>query len=363
MKQAIALGLVLGLVACDENPTPTKEATPSPTATNATTATGGATTATAATAAKGPFPTSTHPAMKDPSLAKDEAPAKFTAKFDTTAGAFEVECTREWAPSGVDRFYNLVKIGFYDDVAFFRAVKGFMVQFGIHGDPEVSKHWSSANIDPDEVKQSNKRGMVTFAQAGRPAGQGLTASARSTQIFINYADNDRLDGMGFAPICKVSKGMDVVDKIHQGYGEAPSREQPILQSKGNAHLREKYPELDYIKTAKIVSEGEGEGGAGAGEGGAAAGEGGAKAETDAKADDAKAGEEKAAPGKAEGKATEGKGTEGTAPKGTAPKGTGATPPPAPKGAAPGGPGKGEGKGQGSGQGDGSGKGDGSGQGG
>jgi peptidyl-prolyl cis-trans isomerase A (cyclophilin A) len=195
--------------------------------------------------AKGPFPEGTHAALRDPSKAAEKAPAKFKAKFETTAGDFVIESERDWAPNGVDRFYNLVKIGFFNDVCFFRAVTGFVVQFGIHGNPAVSKHWRDANLAPDPVKESNKRGYLTYAMAGSP-------DTRSTQLFINYKDNDRLDKMGFAPVGKVVSGMDVVDKLHQGYGEAPSGAQGAIQEKGNAFLRAEFPELDYIKTATIV---------------------------------------------------------------------------------------------------------------
>lgn len=208
----------------------------------------GATTATPKPTAKGPFPESTNPAMMDPSKATEKAPDKFTVKFDTTAGEFEVECTREWAPNGVDRFYNLVKIGFFDDVSLFRAVKGFVVQFGIHGNPEVSAKWRDAQLPKDDVKGTNSRGMLTYAMAGSP-------DTRTTQLFVNLNDNPRLDGMGFAPICKVTgDGMSVVDKIYMGYNEKPSKAQGTIQTQGNKFLREQFPELDYIKTARVVGD-------------------------------------------------------------------------------------------------------------
>lgn len=245
--------VALALQACDTpatpEPTPTNPAQkPATTTTQPTAAPTPAPTEPAAVQAKGPFPESTNPAMTDPKLAADKAPATFKARFETTAGDFEVECTRDWAPNGVDRFYNLAKIGFYNDVSFFRAVQGFMVQFGIHGNPDVSKHWREANLAADPVKGKNTRGMVTYAMAGSP-------DTRSTQLFINYGDNQRLDGMGFAPICQVSgSGMDIVDKIHQGYGEAPSGKQGQIQMQGNKFLRERFPALDYIKTVRIVGD-------------------------------------------------------------------------------------------------------------
>lgn len=227
--------------------------------------------------AKGPFPESTHAAMKDPAQATEQAPDTFKAKFETTAGDFTIACTRDWAPNGVDRLYNLLKIGFYNDVALFRVVQGFVVQWGIHGNPEVSKHWRSANIPPDEVKESNKRGYLTYAMAGRP-------DTRSTQLFINYKDNSNLDRMGFAPICKVTAGMEsTVDKIYNGYGAAAGKDQSRIQTKGNGYIRRKYPKMDYIKKAYVL---DGDGAAGGGGKAEGAGGGAAKKDGDAAAEGA-----------------------------------------------------------------------------
>ena len=208
--------------------------------------------------AKGPFPESTDPNLKDVAKASAKAPAKFAVKFETTVGDFEVECTREWAPVGVDRFYSLVKVGFFDDIAFFRVMrepKPFMVQFGIHGNPEVSKIWREANLDREDVKQSNTRGMLTFAMSGQTDTPKKTTATRSTQLFINYDDNSNLDDMGFAPLCKVTgDGMAVVDKIYTGYGAGLGEKQGRIQMEGNKFLREKYPAVDYIKTARLVGD-------------------------------------------------------------------------------------------------------------
>jgi len=190
------------------------------------------------------------PALTNPSAAKDKAPNVYKVKFSTTKGDFTVEVHRDWAPEGADRFYNLVKIGYFNDVAFFRVVKGFMVQFGIHGNPDVNTAWRAARIQDDPTgKQSNTRGMVTFATAG--------PNTRTTQIFINYDNNARLDGMGFAPIGKVvGDGMKVVDAIEGMYGEgAPQGRGPAqgrIQKEGNAYLKAEFPKLDYIKSATIV---------------------------------------------------------------------------------------------------------------
>jgi len=199
--------------------------------------------------AKGPFPQSTDPALREPSRATQKAPATFSVAFVTTAGDFRVDCTRDWAPNGVDRFYNLVKIGFFDDVAFFRVVKQprpFVVQFGIHGDPEISKVWHAARVPVDKPKQSNLRGTLTYAMSGTP-------DTRTTQLFINFGANVMLDHLGFAPICKVAgDGMDVVDRIESSYGEEPTRDQDEIETQGNRMLRTRYPFLDYIETARLV---------------------------------------------------------------------------------------------------------------
>jgi peptidyl-prolyl cis-trans isomerase A (cyclophilin A) len=153
-----------------------------------------------------------------------------------------VEVTRSLAPNGADRFYNLVKSGYFKDLGFFRVVPGFMVQFGIHGDPKVAAAWRGANIQDDPVKGSNTRGTITFATAG--------PNTRTTQLFINYGNNTFLDSQGFSPFGKVTDGMDVVDKINAEYGEKPF--QPRVQEEGNAYLKKEFPNLDYIKSATIV---------------------------------------------------------------------------------------------------------------
>jgi len=186
--------------------------------------------------------------LKNPAALTEKAPATFKAKFDTSKGAVIITVHREWAPNGADRFYNLVKAGFYDDVRFFRVIPNFMAQFGIHGDPNVMAAWRPATLKDDPVKQTNSRGFITFATAG--------PNTRTTQLFINFKDNASLDKSGFAPFGEVTTGMDIVDKIYDGYGEgAPSGRGPAqgrLQSEGNAYLLKEFPKLDYIKTATIV---------------------------------------------------------------------------------------------------------------
>jgi peptidyl-prolyl cis-trans isomerase A (cyclophilin A) len=185
----------------------------------------------------------------DPAKATEQAPEIFKVKLDTTKGPVVIEVNRAWAPKGADRFYNLVKLGFYTDIAFFRVIDGFMAQFGIHGNPQVSAKWRDAKIGDDPVKQSNLRGYVSYAMAG--------PNTRTTQLFINYADRNRqLDRSGFSPFGKVVEGMENIDSLYSGYGEgAPSGRGPnqgMVQTQGNAYLRKSFPHLDYIKSATIV---------------------------------------------------------------------------------------------------------------
>ena len=189
------------------------------------------------------------PALKTPAALNATAPATFKAAFETSKGKFVIEVTRAWAPNGADRFYNLVKNGFFTDARFFRVVSSFMVQFGISGDPAISAPWraAAARITDDPVKQSNKRSYISFATSG--------PNTRPTQMFINFADNARLDGLGFSPFGQVTSGMDVVDKLYSGYGEgAPSGrgpDQQRIQMEVNSYLTKDFPLLDYIKTATI----------------------------------------------------------------------------------------------------------------
>jgi peptidyl-prolyl cis-trans isomerase A (cyclophilin A) len=179
--------------------------------------------------------------LREPSKLTAKAPETYKAKFDTSAGTFVIEVHRAWAPKGADRFYNLVKNGFYDGCRFFRVVPGFMVQFGINGNPAIQSNWRNANITDDPVKESNKRGYVTFATGG--------PNTRTTQVFINFQNNAGLDRQGFAPFGEVTTGMDVVDKINAQYREQPNQAQ--IQSQGNAYLNKSFPKLDYVKTATI----------------------------------------------------------------------------------------------------------------
>ncbi len=183
------------------------------------------------------------PNLLDPSTMKATAPATYQVKFVTTKGDVIIEVTRAWAPRGADRFYNLVRAGFFTDAAFFRVLQGFMAQFGIPSRPDVAAVWSNANIPDDPVKQSNKRGFVTFAKTDQP-------NTRSTQLFINFGDNSRLDADGFAPFGQVVEGMENVDKIFSGYGQQP--DQGRITTQGKAYLDRNYPKLDKIVSASIV---------------------------------------------------------------------------------------------------------------
>jgi len=193
-------------------------------------------------------PSTASPGFTDPAKLTEKAPETFKAQFDTTKGKFTIEITRSLSPNGADRFYNLVRSGYFKDIAFFRVVPGFMCQFGIHGDPNVSAKWRAAAIADDPVKGSNTRGTITFATAG--------PNTRTTQLFINFGNNINLDGMGFSPFGKVTEGMDVVGKINGEYGDGPpSGPGPVqgrVQAEGNAYLKKDFPNLDYIKSATIV---------------------------------------------------------------------------------------------------------------
>ena len=184
----------------------------------------------------------TPPILLKPDALTETAPATFRAILDTTAGFIVIRVHRDWAPHGADRFYNLVKAGFYDGCRFFRVVPKFVAQFGIHGDPAVSAAWRDATLPRDRAWQSNSRGRVTFAM-------GVTADTRTTQVFINLAHNNRLDIDGFAPFGEVISSMILVDRIFGGYGEAV--DQSRLIAEGNAFLRQYLPRLDFIKTAKV----------------------------------------------------------------------------------------------------------------
>jgi len=182
----------------------------------------------------------------DPGFAQ-QAPDSFRVRFSTTKGDFVIMVHRAWAPRGADRFYNLVRSGFYDGVRFFRVLPGFMAQFGIHGDTAVTAAWRARVIPDDPVLRTNGRGMMTYATAG--------PGTRTTQIFVNFGDNNRLDASGFAPFGQVVEGMDVVDALFGGYGEgAPNGHGPDqyrLNVEGEKYLARQFPKLDKINKATV----------------------------------------------------------------------------------------------------------------
>ena len=185
--------------------------------------------------------------QKTESTTEEHGPDSYKVHFETSKGDFVVSVTREWAPLGADRFYTLVKSGFYDGARFFRVLPGFVVQFGIAADPAVTAKWRDANLQDEPVKQSNRRGLITYAKGG--------PNTRTTQVFINLADNARLDESGFPPFGAVTQGMEVVDQFYSGYGEgAPNGNGPSqgsAEADGNAYLIRDFPKLDYIKKATI----------------------------------------------------------------------------------------------------------------
>lgn len=185
-----------------------------------------------------------------PSLLTRKAPPTYQVKFVTTKGDFVITVTRDWAPLGADRFYNLVRHHFYDNTSFFRVLHGFVVQWGISAYPPVTAAWNRASIKDDPVVQSNLRGYVTYAKSGEP-------DTRTTEVFINLVDNKRLDTVGgFAPFGQVTEGMDVVDALYSGYGEgAPDGNGPAqdkIESLGKSYLDKGFPQLDTIKTTELI---------------------------------------------------------------------------------------------------------------
>jgi len=261
LMQGSFLALALGLMACGQSGVSGQSATKSPAAGPNTT---GKTTSRTPSRSRVADPSAMgepmnvelkpeHEVLGDPSHEdmQQTAPDEFEARFHTTAGDFTVHVTRDWAPEGADRFYNLVVNGYYDGNRFFRVVPGFVVQWGMHGDPDVNANWRAsddATIPDDEVRQSNTRGTVTFATSGE--------DSRTTQLFINFGDNARLDGMGFSVFGTVTgDGMDVVDSIESKYGQQPSQQR--IHAEGNAYLDARFPDLDHIISATIV-EPEGE---------------------------------------------------------------------------------------------------------
>ena len=196
----------------------------------------------------GPVPIAT---LMDPERAEfsHPAPERFEVLFETSQGEFVVEVHRDWAPLGAERFYNLVRTGYYDGLRFFRVIPGFVAQFGIHAEPGVTEAWRSFRIPDDPVVQPNRQGTLTFAMAG--------PGTRTVQLFLNLANNVHLDASGFAPIGEVISGMDAVERLHSGYGEGAPRglgpDQGRLQAEGEDYLSRDFPQLSRIVSARIIS--------------------------------------------------------------------------------------------------------------
>jgi peptidyl-prolyl cis-trans isomerase A (cyclophilin A) len=186
--------------------------------------------------------------LKNPAQLNERAPDSFRARFDTSQGSFVIAVERAWAPLAVDRFYNLVKNGFYNESRFFRVLEGFMAQFGLHGDPSVQSAWRTANLKDEPAAKSNTRGFVSFTRESTP-------NSRYTMIFINFKDNSYLDADGFAPFGQVVAGMEVVDRLYSGYGRQDIPDQRRILREGNAYLLAEYPKLDFVKTAAIEADG------------------------------------------------------------------------------------------------------------
>ena len=177
-----------------------------------------------------------------------QAPEQFQVRFRTTKGDFVAEVNRAWSPNGVDRFYNMVDVGYFNDIAIFRAVPNFMFQFGLHGNPAVNKDWAESNIDDDPVVGvSNLPGTLCFAKTGMP-------NSRSVQMFVNLGQNVPLDGQGFTPFGKVIQGMDVVKAINTEYGENPASEdvQGRLKREGNEYVLKRFPRIDLIRSVELI---------------------------------------------------------------------------------------------------------------
>lgn len=169
------------------------------------------------------------------------APDSFRVAFATSKGTFVVQANRAWSPNGADRFYALVRSGFFDENRFFRVLPGYIAQFGINDQKKVNERWDKEPLPDDPRRESNARGTLVFTTSG--------PNTRSHQLFINLKDNPKLDTQGFVPFGRVVSGMAVVDSLDDEYGDTP--QQQMIQALGNNYLLRMFPKLDYITTAKI----------------------------------------------------------------------------------------------------------------
>jgi peptidyl-prolyl cis-trans isomerase A (cyclophilin A) len=194
--------------------------------------------------------TSCSPKIFKEKWTQEKAPEYFKARFETTQGNFDIEAKREWSPNGVDRLYQLIKHDFYTDIALYRVLPKFVVQFGIHNDSILNNRWSDVKLKDESVIKSNDSMTISFARGGK--------ESRTTQIFINMKNNPRLDKLdyggvkGFPVIATIINGMETVQKFYANYGPKPAKEQGQIYTKGNTYLKEKYPKLDYITKAYII---------------------------------------------------------------------------------------------------------------
>ena len=189
----------------------------------------------------------------EPAALTAHAPARFQVRLETNKGPILLTVHRDWAPIGADRFYYLVRNGFFDGERFFRVHADFIAQFGLNGDPAIIAAWKTRALDDDSVRTSNLRGTVAYAMTG--------PNTRTTQIYINLVDNPKLDAQGFAPFAEVTSGMDVVLQLYSGYGEnsgggVRAGKQGLIEAGGNAYLTREFPKLDYIKRATVISPSE-----------------------------------------------------------------------------------------------------------
>jgi peptidyl-prolyl cis-trans isomerase A (cyclophilin A) len=186
--------------------------------------------------------------LLQPRSFSETAPERYRVRLETTRGEVVIAVTRDWAPLAADRFYNLVRAGYYDGIAFHRVLPGFVAEFGIHGDPWVNAAWRQALMADEPVRQSNTRGRVTFSRN--------TPNSRTVQVFINLEDNRSLDGQGFSPFGEVEEGMAVVESLYADYGDGPPRGEGVYQAmaiaRGDAYLEEEFPLLDRIRRAEVL---------------------------------------------------------------------------------------------------------------
>ncbi len=190
--------------------------------------------------------------MPDSAILKVKAPSTFMAKFTTTKGSFTIEAIRSWSPDGVDRLYQLVQSGFYDNNSLFRVQEAYVVQFGISDLPEVNRFWDKRPIADEPVIEHNLKGTLSYARDG--------ANSRTSQLFINKKDNFKLDTVtynglkGFPPVARIVEGFEVVDSFYGAYGFEPANHQDSIMQQGNAYVRKHFPELDYIISAKLIPD-------------------------------------------------------------------------------------------------------------